>query len=424
MKKIFFPVYILLCFGSIIAMQHTNMLFPYEYILDSDRMFYEHLCGDFQINIRAEMGYNFFGYPVSEISNIIGGYNIASDKRNPLQYLNKQESILASFCGSAEDTWQGQFIEKFTPYRGVTASQILSFNGDIAIESFCTQGEVWITPHIKIGYYLPFYHFALQSLDVDLQKKVHFLEDSICSNIYDQYQKTAAAKVKPHNLIGMGDSECLISWQHYFLEERDFITAIFASIRTGLYIPSGMFNSSIFKTLLKIPFGYDSGIGIPFGGTIEIDVTSYFGCGINADCVTFFPSLKERAIKTDLRQTDMLLCHDALSLVNPGFRESFSVYATLFDENKTYLGTLAYQYNKQNDSDIILCNSSFSNVIAQSAVVLENWTNHNLIVSLMGFTQLVETSCHIRYELFLKFGLQGCRSIVGNSYGIQITIFF
>lgn len=135
----------------------------------------------------------------------------------------------------------------------------------------------------------------------------------------------------------MGDSEILISWQRYFLEERDIMTGIFASIRTGLYLPTKMWNEFTQKSFLKIPLGYDSGMGIPFGGTIEVDVTNFFGCGINADCVTFLPSLFERTIKTDLRQTDMLISNTALSFVNPGFRESFSVYTTLFNEEKNTL---------------------------------------------------------------------------------------
>ncbi len=405
------------------GMQHTNILFPYEYILDADRIHYEHRCGEVTLGIRAEIGYDFAGYPVSELSHMLGGYNVKTEKRNPVQYLNKMESALAPFFSNSIESWQGQFIQQFNPYGGMTASQLVSFEGQITQESLTMQCEAWVTPYIKIGYYLPFYHFALSSLQGVPIYKPDFFENTICKNIYGEYQKTNAA-VTQYELSGMGDSEFLISWQRYFIEERDFITGIFASIRAGLYFPTKMWAEQTQNLFLRVPFGYDAGFGIPFGGTIELDVNHCIGLGINADCVTFFPSLERRTIKTDIRQTDMLVANNALSMLNPGFRESFSVFGTVFNDTKTMIGTLCYQYNKQNESDIILCNTQFSNFIAQSASILDHWTNHNVIFSFLGNYTPSAAHYSFNYELFLKWGITGCRSIVGNSYGIQINIEF
>jgi hypothetical protein len=82
--------------------------------------------------------------------------------------------------------------------------------------------------------------------------------------------------------------------------------------------------------------------------------------------------------------------------------DSFSVYCIGHDIEKTFLATLAYQYNKQNESDIILCQTTFSNLIAQTADILENWTNHNLIFILQGTYPFQNNSIGI--QGFFKLG--------------------
>lgn len=398
--------------------QHTNFFEPYEFLLDINRLQLQHDICDWQINIRGEFGFNFRGYPIDTKEILLDNYNCKTITANPAQYLNLLESDFAPFLGNATTNFDGQFVQQFNPYTAATAAQLVFFKGTMALQSITGLIEFWITKQIKIGYYCPVYNLNLQSLSHEKNNKERFFENAICPDIYAVYQKNASPAI-PYQLTGLGDSQLLLSWQNYFYENRDFISGLFATLRAGLYLPTGMYRETYLNTFLKIPLGYDTSWGIPFGGSIEIDIGCYGGAGISADCITFFPKLMTRVIKTDMRQTDMLIQMESKSLLSPGFKESFSVYLIGHDVDRTFLATIAYQYNKQNESDIILCQTEFSNLIAQTADMLENWTNHNLILILQG-DYLINKKISLIYEGFLKFGFLGCRSIVCNTAGFQI----
>jgi hypothetical protein len=401
--------------------QHTNFFTPYEFLLDINRLLVENKKCSWQFSLRGEYGFNFRGYPIDTKDLFLQNYNCNTIKSNVAQYLNFYESDFAPFLGNETLSNNGQFSQQFTPYTASTAAQLLMFNGELALQSLTASTEFWITPHLKISYYLPFYNLQMKTLSHTSDQKNKFFENAICTDIYDVY-KNYGSLTKPYQVTGLGDSEVLISWQHYFYENRDFISGVFTSLRAGLYLPTGMHKDIYTETFLKLPLGYDSSWGIPFGGSIEIDIGCYGGAGISADCITFFPKLMNRMIKTDMRQTDMLTINQSLSLLNTGFKESFAAYLIGHDLNRTFLTTLAYQYNKQNESDIILCDTTFSNLIAQTADILESWTNHNIILILAGDNTIGHNS--IGYQGFIKWGFSGCRSIVCNSVGLQINFLF
>ncbi len=412
-----------LYFLSTNSIQHINLFEPYEFLLDINRLMCSgHKPCSWQLSLRGEFGFNFKGYPIDTKDALLQNYNCKTITANAAQYLNIYESDFAPFLGSKIEDPQGQFVQQFNPYTASTASQLLLFKGNLELKSITGSIEFWITEQIKIGYYIPIYNLNLKSLAHESNNKNQFFENSICKNIYHIYQQNGGV-AKPYQLTGLGDSQLLFLWQNYFYENRDFISGLFASLRAGLYLPTKMHNENYMQTFLKIPLGYDCAWGIPFGGSIEIDIGCYGGAGISADCITFFPKLMDRIIKTDMRQTDMLAINQSKALLSPGFKESFSVYLIGHDIEKTFLATLAYQYNKQNESDIILCQTQYSNLIAQTADILENWTNHNLIFILQGNYDINKNDS-IGYQGFFKLGFSGCRSIVCNSIGIQINFIY
>jgi hypothetical protein len=417
--------FFLFCFIFFIKnynIQHTNFFEPYEFLLDINRLLIEHHACLWQFNIRGEFGFNFRGYPIDTKDTLLQNYNCKTIKTNPAQYLNIFETDLAAFLGTELTNNNAQFAQQFNPYTGSTSSQLLIFKGNIELQSMTGSIEMWLTKQIKIGYYCPIYNFHLTSLSHESNNKEKYFENAICPDIYKIYQKNGN-HISPYQIIGLGDSELLISWQNYFYENRDFISGLFTTLRAGLYLPTGMQKESYLNTFLKIPLGYDTSWGIPFGASIEIDIGCYGGAGISADCITFFPKLMTRIIKTDMRQTDMLALNSSLSLLSPGFKESFSIYLIAHDIERSFLTTIAYQYNKQNESDIILCDTKFSNLIAQTSELLENWTNHNFIFNLQGQYKHNNNQI-INYAGFVKFGFYGCRSIVCDSIGFQIIYSF
>jgi hypothetical protein len=417
-----FLFFLLFFITNINCIQHINFFEPYEFLLDINRLITDNKKCSWQLTFRGEFGFNFRGYPIDTKDLLLQNYNCKTITSNVAQYLNIYESDFAPFLGGFLQNNNTQFTQQFNPYTASTAAQLLLFKGDFNLQSINGSLEFWLTKNIKIGYYIPVYNLQLFTLSHEKNNKDRFFENSICKDIYEAYQKNGSP-AKPYQLTGIGDSELIVSWQNYFYENRDFISGLFATLRAGVYLPTGMYKSTYTQTFLKLPLGYDASWGIPFGGSIEIDIGCYGGFGISADCITLFPKLMNRMIKTDMRQTDMLALNQAKSLLSPGFRESFSVYLLAHDQAKTFLSTFAYQYNKQNESDIILCQTDFSNLIAQTADILESWTNHNIIFIFQG-DRIIDNNFSLGYQGFLKWGFSGCRSIVCNSIGLQITLTF
>jgi hypothetical protein len=403
------------------SVQHLNFFEPYEYLLDVNRIAFSKKKGSFQCGVRAEYGFDFRGYPVDMKDSVLKGYNCRTTKSNCAQYIDLYESDFASFMGGQEIDFAGQYAQRGTPYGGQTASQLLAFDGQLGVSSLTLNFEYWIAKYIKIGYYAPFYRINLQTLTHVVNERQKTFESALLQDIFSVYQ-SAAYQVTPYSLTGFGDSECIVSWQRYFYENRDFISGIFASLRAGLYLPSPYQSCDYMDTFLKIPLGYDCAWGIPFGGALEIDINKYGGAGISADCIAFFGKIRDRFVRTDMRQTDLLTLEKVSSFVQPGFKESFSVYAVGHNLEKTVSGTLAYQYNKQNESDIFLCGGNYASLISQSSNLLENWTNHNLVFLCEGAA--IYPSVEVGYSAFVKLGLTGCRSIVANTCGITINLVY
>lgn len=402
---------------NLASISHVNFFEPYEWLLDSNRVLLSEVPYLSQISIRGEYGFRFQGYPIDPKEALVNSYNIKTLTANPCQYSNQKESVYSMFLGQTGDKDKAEIPQEFFYYNGLKAGTECEIIGDFSLKSLTAQYEFWITKNIKFGYYLPFYRMSVKNIIAKTTGDHYSIESELNPQLFKE-----KLTIQPYELKGMGDSQFLISWQKYFYENRDLITGLLASLRIGFYLPTASQRDSFVDTFLKLPLGYDAAWGIPFGGSIEIDLGPFAGAGISADCITFFDHLLSRYIKTDMRQSDLFTPEKTLSLLHPGFKESFSAYITAHTLEKTILGTIAYQYNKQNESDITLCNPTYVSLVAQTSELLESWTAHNLIFIIQGNT-IVE-SIDVAYNAFFKLGFHGMRSIVGNSCGFQFTCSF
>jgi len=424
LKKILFVNFCFIFSRMIIsAPEHCNLFEPYEWLFDQIRfnMFPEYKNMGITFSFRAEGTINTIGYSSNDEDCMIDHSNKWRRIVNPTQYLEDRENDFASFLGNRADTSLGSFAQQYSPYEGATANDLVDFNGDVSFGSFNFSFEKWFTETIRLGWYLPYYIFSLNSISYINSNEKRMFEQFISNNILDVY-KNNGKYIGPYQLSGIGDSTLLLSWQDSFFERRDFITALLCSLRGGLQLPTGQYKESYQETFLKIPLGYDAAWGIAFGGSIEVDIGCYLGAGISADCIALFGRTVERYIKTDVRQTDLLLLKKDLCFIDPGFKEEFTVFFTGHNIQKSFLTTFAYQYNKRNDSDIIVCSDQHPTIIASTMQSLGAWTTHNLI--LLGQTILPIKENDITCGIFIKIGFNGERAIVGNTFGIQAEMLF
>jgi hypothetical protein len=123
----------LLIQNRIDGIQHTNFFEPYEFLLDLDRISVNHHPCSWELGVRFEGGFNFKGFPIDLKDSLVQSYNAVTIKSNPAQYINLIESDFASFFGNNTQSNLGQFVQQYTPYQGVTASQLIQFEGELEL---------------------------------------------------------------------------------------------------------------------------------------------------------------------------------------------------------------------------------------------------------------------------------------------------
>lgn len=406
------------------APQNCNLFEPYDWLFDQVRfnLFPENDDYGLTIGLRYEGSVNTNGYLSDDINTALNPNKSCFGKKvNPVKFLEERENAFAAFLGNIPDTNFNTFSQQYFPYEGMTANDQVDFCGNFRMGSVVANIEKWLTETIRVGWYLPYYYLNLNQISTtNKNEKIlyeEFIEDNIL-NIYKKYNNS----IKPYNLYGFGDSTLLISWQDNFFEKRDFLTGVLCSLRAGFNLPTGQKKDYSENTLLKIPLGYDAAWGLAFGGTLEIDIGCYFGAGISADLISFFGKTCCRYIKTDRSQTDLMLLNNSLCYIDPGFRETFTILFNCHDLKKTYMGTIAYQYNKQNENDIIVCSETFPTLVAMTSERLGAWTAHNLTLLLQGVFEISGYTSTI--GIFGKLGFNGERLISANTLGINLEIIY
>jgi len=405
--------------------QHSNMSAPYEWLSDYQALFQLQQFSDvnlkhFSLQVRGEFSVASNGFISEQIEGTIGSGNDWSKKVNPLSYLGEFQNAIASFYGSRNTT----FADQYPFFGGNTTNYCYSPNGKVAINSLIAAVECWCNEYFKIGWYLPYYWINLSNVSVvESRGNSSYFEAQLTPNLLSSFQKNGGIAITNELVNGIGDSQVLVSWQRNFFEERAVIREITCAARLGGYLPTGKSVANIQDTILKIPLGFDSSWGISYGGNIQITLSDIIDVGVVADCTNFFGSYAVRYLYNDIRQTSLLESFSAPSYLDPGMKEEFSVYLSGHNPYRSFLLTLAYQYNKQQESTVTVNPFYSPSIIANSSRFYEAWTTHHLIAQIAG---------HFENDFFgdwlggafIKYGFNGTRSIVVSTIGLSLSAFF
>lgn len=406
------------------APQRINLFNPYEWIFDKARFDTYPDQNDgiiFSPSIRFEQSIVSDGYIV--VNDEIESSNTWRTKVNPLKYLGEYENLYAAFLGNKKNSSLSSIANQYTRNNGFGTQSSIDFTGDVSCQAFNINLETFFTREFKIGWYVPLYTINISNFNYKIPNNEGFFEqynNDMLKNMFESY----GFKLKKDSFGGIGDSLLLMAYQDGIIERRDFITGITYGARLGFHLPTKCKNFTYEDNIIQVPLGNDAAWGIAFGGSLEVDLGKNFGFGISADCIKMYGEIKQRRIKTDVRQNNILLLTKELSYIDPGFQESFTLYTSYHDSNKKYTGTLAYQYFKQNDSEIIICSDYFSSTIANTHEKLEPWTTHHIVAVGTYKPDIKNNNIDPLISIFGKYGFNGSRSIVISSIGFELGILF
>lgn len=422
-NKKYFIIFLAFIIAKNYAIQNTNIPNSYDWLFDSVRLgnFPDSSFSGIAFKGRFEKSFHTDGYLSDDEDCMLIKKEMWRIKSNPLQYLEDHENIFTAFLGNESSEKIGSFLQQYTLYGGVTGNNLAVPLGKVSFDAINFSAECWVSENLRLGFYWPLYKIELSNVSWVEQNKKNQFEQYITDKLLDTISNYTDLNIKNYSLFGFGDSLLLISWQDSFIENREIITGITCSMRAGLHLPTKSLKDTE-NSLLRLSLGMDSGIGIHMGGAFAIDLGYYNTFGIAADCTKLFGKITKRRIKTDLRQTDLVLLAKELSYINPGFKQQFFIYSDFHTLQNNWNGTFGYQYIKQNESDILLCTDKYINSISEGMQRLESWSTHSLV-------GLIQKQWNINNSLLItgifgKWGFNGSRAIVCNSIGLNLEYMF
>jgi len=195
-------------------------------------------------------------------------------------------------------------------------------------------------------------------------------------------------------------------------------------VRLSISAPTG--KKADEDLLFAFPFGNDGGVAIIPAIGLDLRFGQYLRLGGDIQLMHIFDSINCRRIKTDVAQTDLLFAAKVKTLKEFGWTQEFNLYAQLWQFYRGLSLRIDYQYIKHFDDKLWLYSEDFDPVVANTAESLLESTMHGAILNAIYDVNYngacVWGSPYI--NIFGKVGFNGKRAILGNTFGIMISLSF
>lgn len=394
-------------------------IFPINFLRPYDEVFY-----------RVGEAEKFQLYGVVEHGFKSQGRNDNGDVVSPFALWQCDQSALAMLKGFSADTAIGQLAQQF------------NIDGDDGVRGhFATQGCVEHTSAvISARYYLPHnlslsVHLPVHSVEVkdvcwiDQTKDITFedklikqnLTDNFCENVYnlgcldlDGWKKT-----------GVGDIVLAGQWLKEFPQVKRLLRTVTLNVRAGMSLPTA--KECYQDRVLSIPFGNDDAFGLFVAGGIDLKWDYHIRAGIDAQFLHLFGSTRERRIKTDPSQSDLLLLQKVRCRRDFGITQRYNVFLEFYRFLRGLSVRATYQFWQHNEDAVSLFTNDFSEITANTASRFDDWTMHNIIFSAnyeVAADVDEDTRFKPQFSFYYRLPINGVRSILTHAIGGALVVNF
>jgi hypothetical protein len=224
---------------------------------------------------------------------------------------------------------------------------------------------------------------------------------------------------------GVGDLLVLGEWMRNFEQSKKVLKNVRLSARLGLTLPTGKRTDE--DKIFAFSFGNDGATGTIFGGGLDLTLGEYIKAGLDVQILYPFGNAKCRRIKTHCNQTEFLLLQKVDAFKEFGITQRFTLYAEIWKPIGGLSLKSGYQYMRHSEDFLYIRSNEFSNVIANTAENLQDWTMHSFLFSLNYdfFTgQEDERKVHPYFSIFAKVPFNGMRVAMERTAGLMLSIDF
>ncbi|GAH17078.1 unnamed protein product, partial [marine sediment metagenome] len=183
--------------------------------------------------------------------------------------------------------------------------------------------------NLSLAFYLPYYKMALKDVIwQDLTQNVSIQDARVRANLTDclceRVCELGCLDLSGWDRSGVGDTTVSLEWIRDYPQQKQMLHNVTINGRLGMTLPSGLKEDE--DKILAFPFGNDGAVGLIFALGLDLYMGKYIKVGVDVQLMHLFGNTRCRRIKTDMRQTDLLLLAKTQAFRDYGLTQQFSFY--------------------------------------------------------------------------------------------------
>jgi hypothetical protein len=348
-----------------------------------------------------------------------------------LQLFESSQSTLAMVKGFDPQSIVGQVAAALNnvPDDGVRGHVVPTAHWSMKEAGFGAQ--YWLPHWFYIGVYVPLFHMKLCNISwhdctKDITAQDALVKELVTNNLAENVRAWSGLEIqRSWSHRGFGDVSLIAGWERNFAQQKPILTDVLLSLYAGVSLPTGKRANE--NELFSIPLGYDGSTGILFGGTLGLVWKNHFTGGIETHFTQLMGNTRVRRLRTDWEQTNLLLLAKTTINVDWGFIQRYRLYLGAVNLVKGFSCNLAYQFQKQGNSLLSICNNDYITSIANGACQYKEWTLHQIQFDAnynFGFNMSEEERFKPTLGFFYQHDFKGRRALRANRIGAFASLSF
>lgn len=356
----------------------VNLLQPYDTLIRPQRNRYR----TFDINFFAEGGLKDaqgFRFHDEESS----GFCKPDDQVNVLHIWNPDQNALKMLKGFDSLSPIGQKLIQVDANDNEVRGHFC-VTGDLELKGTFAVSTYWyFWDYLYLSLYLPAYSMQLKNVcwknqTKDITEDDFRVRQYLTDDFFENVKALGNLDLQGWDRTGVGDLTILVEFLRDFPQIRPLLKNVRINARGGLVLPSG--KKEDVDKLFAVPFGYDGATGLLFGGGLDISLGYYFNTGFDVQIINLFGNTRDRRIKTDPQQTELLLLQKVSAYKDWGLVQRFNLYVEMYNIINGFSLLAGYQFFKQGDTTLAFCDCDFPVNVANTANSLQELTMHQAVV--------------------------------------------
>lgn len=408
-------VYFFCCVVSATSLYSMNLVRPYQILLRPPK----HPGSWFQLYTIGQFGFG------------AKAFGQDGDEVNPLQIYQCRQNAITMLNGFDPCTEIGQKRIRVDADDTCERGQLEPCGAFQVDAAWRFGARFFFEHHLSLAFYLPYYNMKLkdvcwQDLTGNVSAQDARTHCYLTDCLHDVVCQCGDLDINGWNRSGIGDTTISLEWINDYPQQKELLHNVTINGRLGMTVPTGRKVDE--DKILAFPFGNDGTIGVVFGIGLDLFLGNYVKAGLDVQLMHLFGNARCRRIKTDVRQTDLLLLQKADAFKDYGLTQQFSFYWQVYNCLRGASAKVAYQFYKRGEDELSLTSNEFSTEVANTSTSsLRGFTTHDFffILSYDLDHHIDERSSFSPYvSAFVNIPFNGKRSIVAKTAGFVLGLNF